>query len=190
MSREKIIDAAIIVFSQSGYYKASMDDIARTAEVAKGTLYYHFPSKSELFKTLVTEGINMITEKIKRELNDNAPMDQQLRKVIESNVSLYLQYSELAKIFFNEISSGMDEAVLDEIQALKREYVMFIADLLRDGYSEGYFHAMNYELAAAGIIGLLDSTCKYYLNNMHDLKPAEITDFLIGLISSGIAKGG
>jgi AcrR family transcriptional regulator len=187
MSREKIIDAAINVFSQSGYHKASMDDIARVAEVAKGTLYYHFSSKSELFKVLVTEGINMITEKIKKQLNDDT-MDQQLRKVIESNVSLYLQYSELARIFFNEISNGIDAEVLDEIEALKRKYVIFIADLLRAGYSQGYFHTINYELAAAGIIGLLNGTCKYYLNNMHDLTPAEITDFMIGMISSGLVK--
>jgi AcrR family transcriptional regulator len=54
VSREKIIDAAAIIFSRSGYHRASMDEIARTAGVAKGTLYYNFPSKAGLFKAVVT----------------------------------------------------------------------------------------------------------------------------------------
>ncbi|MDF2714328.1 MAG: transcriptional regulator, TetR family protein, partial [Paenibacillus sp.] len=49
MSRNKVLQAAIGVFAEQGYHQASMDDIALKADVAKGTLYYHFSGKSELF---------------------------------------------------------------------------------------------------------------------------------------------
>ena len=57
MVRDQIIDAAAAVFSQKGYHPASMDAIAQTAGVAKGSLYYHFHSKSDLFTAVVCEGI-------------------------------------------------------------------------------------------------------------------------------------
>lgn len=48
--REKIIQAAVGVFGESGFDAASMADIAAKAGVAKGTLYLYFPSKEQLFE--------------------------------------------------------------------------------------------------------------------------------------------
>ncbi len=46
--RARILRAALHVFRESGYRKASVDEIARRAEVAKGTVYLYFPTKSAL----------------------------------------------------------------------------------------------------------------------------------------------
>ena len=69
--REGLINAAVSVFSKKGFYKASMDDIAAEAEVAKGTLYYYFKNKSELFKTVVVEGINYLTDELIKIVNNS-----------------------------------------------------------------------------------------------------------------------
>jgi AcrR family transcriptional regulator len=50
--REAILDAALRIFGQYGYRRTSMDDIAREAEVAKGTIYLSFASKDEVFQAL------------------------------------------------------------------------------------------------------------------------------------------
>lgn len=49
---EKIIQAARKQFAKKGYALASMDEIAKSANVSKGGLYHHFPSKEELFVSL------------------------------------------------------------------------------------------------------------------------------------------
>ncbi len=49
---EKIIQAARKQFAKKGYALASMDEIAKSANVSKGGLYHHFPSKEELFLSL------------------------------------------------------------------------------------------------------------------------------------------
>lgn len=51
--RTRILDAALKVFSQSGYSGASMDAIAETAEVSKPTLYMYFGSKEQLFESMM-----------------------------------------------------------------------------------------------------------------------------------------
>jgi AcrR family transcriptional regulator len=50
--RAEILDAALQVFGQYGYRRTSMDDVAREAGIAKGTIYLSFTSKEEVFQAL------------------------------------------------------------------------------------------------------------------------------------------
>jgi TetR/AcrR family transcriptional regulator, repressor for uid operon len=47
--REKIIKAAMDAFSKNGFDRTRMDDVAKTADLSKGTIYLHFKSKEDLF---------------------------------------------------------------------------------------------------------------------------------------------
>jgi AcrR family transcriptional regulator len=186
LSRQKILDAAVSVFSKSGYHKASMDEIASAAGVAKGTLYYNFPSKAELFKVLVTEGLDFIINEILKEIKLDLPADESLKKALDKNIDLYLQYNELFSIFLNEISSGLDEEIISEVTMLKNKYIKFIADLLKEGNKYGIITHANYEMAAAGIIGMLDSSCKYYLKNKEKYELTEVKNSMFNTIFYGL----
>ena len=54
---EEILEAALGEFSRKGYSAARMEDIARLADITKGTIYLYFQNKEDLFKTLVHEMI-------------------------------------------------------------------------------------------------------------------------------------
>ena len=51
--RQQIMVAAKNVFAQKGFNKATMEDIAKEAELSPGTLYLYFKNKEELYKALV-----------------------------------------------------------------------------------------------------------------------------------------
>ena len=51
--REEILDAAHTLFTTKGFQPTTMEDILRIVGIAKGTLYYHFPSKEQILKALV-----------------------------------------------------------------------------------------------------------------------------------------
>ena len=57
-TREALLDAAAAVFAESGYAGASVDRIVAAARLSKGTFYWHFKSKEELFLALVEERID------------------------------------------------------------------------------------------------------------------------------------
>src|SRR4030042_6930126 len=101
-TRNKILNAAVKAFSRNGFHQAKMDDIAETAGVSKGTLYYNFESKSHLFSSTVTEGMEAVMEEIRKNLKSDLPFINHLRKLIDINVDMYLRYSDLAHIIFNE----------------------------------------------------------------------------------------
>jgi len=52
-TRERILDAAYILFRRKGFTRVSMDEIAATAAVTKRTLYYHFKSKDALLASVL-----------------------------------------------------------------------------------------------------------------------------------------
>ena len=54
-TKARIIDVAVKLFNTLGYEKTSMDDIARFANKAKRSLYYHFASKEEIFQNAVEQ---------------------------------------------------------------------------------------------------------------------------------------
>lgn len=54
---QEILDAALAVFAAKGFAGARMDDVAAHAGVTKGTIYLYFPSKEDLFKSLVRAAI-------------------------------------------------------------------------------------------------------------------------------------
>ena len=52
-TKDSIISAARHLFAQQGYHGTSVDSIAKRAGVSKGTLYWHFNDKFELYRTVL-----------------------------------------------------------------------------------------------------------------------------------------
>ena len=63
-TRNKILSVANKLFSRFGFHKTSMDEIAKIARKAKGSLYYHFTSKEELFKEVVSKEIMNLKDQL------------------------------------------------------------------------------------------------------------------------------
>jgi AcrR family transcriptional regulator len=161
VSRHKIIDAAIKVFSAFGYHKTSMDDIAKEANVAKGTLYYHFSGKGELFERIVTDGLQMLMDKIEEVLQVDETAEQQIRTIVSKHVELFLQYGELVHIISNEITNGIEADILERIRGIKQQYIDFLSRVLLQGHDDGELNKLHFELAAVSLLGLLESASSY-----------------------------
>ena len=63
--RSGILDAAAKIFKSKGFANATMDDIARDAELAKGTIYLYYKSKEELQIGLVMRGLDLMGQEFK-----------------------------------------------------------------------------------------------------------------------------
>jgi len=70
-TRNKILSVANNLFSKFGFHKTSMDEIAKIARKAKGSLYYHFASKEDLFKEVVSNEIMNLKNQLSAIVIDN-----------------------------------------------------------------------------------------------------------------------
>ncbi|OZB92148.1 TetR/AcrR family transcriptional regulator [Paenibacillus sp. XY044] len=169
MSKDRIIKAAIEVFSENEYHRASMDEIALRAQVAKGTLYYNFPGKSQLFKTVVKSTFEDFIRRMEADLQSSIPLKDKIQQTIRHHLDLFLESRHLSHIVFNDISNGFEEDVLDELKLLRQEHLNFLANILEEGKcDENYLRDLDSHIAAVSIIGTLESTSKYFLSHQNE----------------------
>jgi len=70
-TREKIVSVSTKLFSRFGFHKTSMDEIAKIARKAKGSLYYHFASKEDLFCEVVSIEIQKLKDQLSFIIDNN-----------------------------------------------------------------------------------------------------------------------
>ncbi len=100
-TKKAIFNAAIKVFSIEGYDSATVEEIASEAGVAKGTLYYNFQGKEEIFKFVIDEGMKLIKNEVLDAIKD---IDDPLEK-LKISAKVQLRYVYNNKEFFRVIMS-------------------------------------------------------------------------------------
>lgn len=186
--RKKLLTAAVSIFSKKGFYKATMDEIALEAGVAKGTLYYHFENKAELFKTVILEGVNDLKDDLIETIkNYDAQGENLIKVVVKRNIEYYLKFHELTHIVLNEITNGIDDETLKEIENAKDIYMNFLTDILTKDYNKDTIYLTNFNLITSGIIGMIDGICRYYLKN-DEIKSTVAENDMITYATNVIAK--
>src|SRR5215813_4559513 len=86
--REAILAAALDEFSARGFAEARLDDVARTAGVAKGTIYLHFADKEALFQELVRTMISPLVAA----LVELRAVDRPIRAALERIAELFVGF--------------------------------------------------------------------------------------------------
>lgn len=91
--QNRIINAALRVFAQNPYGKASTDDIAAMADISKGALFYHFKNKRDLYCFLYEYTCKKIYEKIdEQRVMEETDFFEQNIKAIEARVCTMIEY--------------------------------------------------------------------------------------------------
>lgn len=68
-TKELIFNGALKAFSERGYNETNMEEIARACSIAKGTLYYNFKNKQELYIFILKTGMDRFVEQMKQEMD-------------------------------------------------------------------------------------------------------------------------
>lgn len=154
--RDRILVSAARVFSQKGYHKASMQDISSEAGVAKGSLYYHFENKSQLFREVAISGINGLHNEVQAVMELQIPLEEKMAAIIDMISTLCYDYTELFSILMNEMSNGIDAKVLADIQLAKADLLNYISTLLREGCEyEHIIRQVDFSLLTHSIISFI-----------------------------------
>lgn len=132
--RQQIIVAAKRVFSEKGFSKATMEDIAREAELSPGTLYLYFKNKDELYASLslrILQYMNIRLEDVKKEKDRNA--EQKIASIKEALYDVY-QFDPLILINMFHLQSSetlkkLSSPLLDNISELSRNSLQILAEI-------------------------------------------------------------
>ena len=142
--RQQIIVAAKKVFSEKGFNKATMDDIAGEAELSPGTLYLYFKNKEELYASLSLRILQYLHIRVEHvENSSDLGPEEKLDAMIEAMYDVY-QFDPLVIINMFHLQSSetlknLSPELLDEIKDLSRKSIGGIARIFESGVDAGLF---------------------------------------------------
>jgi AcrR family transcriptional regulator len=114
-----ILSAAERIFAEQGYFHARMDDIAEAAELAKGTLYYYFKSKDEIFVHLLERESRKIHEELQRRISGG----ESFLEILEVWIEFYLEYFENNPGFLRMFLPCMSGLIRFEDESARRRLI-------------------------------------------------------------------
>src|SRR4051794_36597959 len=98
--RQQILEAARSVFFEKGFDSATIEEIAQRTELSKGAIYLYFPSKEELYFTLMHQGTQILYDMIAKASRGNLPADTLLRRLGHAYLDFYVQYPGFFRMLF------------------------------------------------------------------------------------------
>ena len=129
-TRNSILSVANKLFSRFGFHKTSMDEIAKIARKAKGSLYYHFTSKEDLFREVVSIEIKRMKNQLIPIIeNPDLTASEKMKKYLVKRMEILnsaLNYHETLKADFFEQFLFIDDirTELDAWEKLKLKAIV------------------------------------------------------------------
>lgn len=150
--RESILKAASELFACKSYHEVMMDDVARTAGIAKGTLYIYFASKEELYYSVLCTYMDELVRKINEGINISAGAVTALKNYITIFYDFLVSHKEFHLILKKEALTNKNEKCSEAAKyslALKD----ILIPILKKGEKEGLFEIADFGLASEILIG-------------------------------------
>lgn len=158
-TKRKIFETSMRLFSEKGYDATSIEEITATVGVAKGTLYYHFSSKEEIFNFLVEEGMKLLKNSIEIKTSRCDNTIDKLRAVSLVQLKVLLKYENLLTIVMSQTWGNEPRNVFCKNKVL--EHIGVIERIIKEGQEKGDFFNCNTQLMACEIFSLTCSTLIY-----------------------------
>jgi AcrR family transcriptional regulator len=154
-SKEKVLKAAIRVFSKKGYDGASMREIAESARLTKPMIYYHFKNKRDLYLHLLETHIGTLHEGLLAVLQSG----QDHTTVLGSIIDLYDEtFHSNPEMFYLIQRETTGEGRFVELLTKKHfsDMQVRMAEFFRDGILQGSFRpSINPGLCSLSLIAIL-----------------------------------
>jgi TetR/AcrR family fatty acid metabolism transcriptional regulator len=193
--RDRILRAAVKIFSRKGFFNSKVSEIARAAEVADGTIYLYFRNKDDLLISLFEEKMGEVVEDVRRRTAVGGNALEKLRIFIENHMDLLERESGLVEVLQVELRQST-KFLKDYTPVKFFEYLEIISDILEEGKREGVLRPdLNSSIARRAIFGALDElSLTYILSKKPKYHPtvtaAELCRLLLeGLCVPGAAPG-
>ena len=154
--RVRILDAAVKVFAQEGFFNAKVAQIAHVAGVADGTIYLYFKSKDDLLISLFEDRMEMVNSTLREALNAGENAVDRLRRVVRLHLELVQSNRHMAEVICVELRQSA-KFMKDYANPKFAEFLRLIAGAVAEGQKSGELRAdLDPQVIARSLFGALD----------------------------------
>jgi TetR/AcrR family fatty acid metabolism transcriptional regulator len=176
--KELIINAAIKVFAQKGFYTANVADVAREAGVADGTIYLYFKNKDDLLISLFETKMEEILQRFSSLVNATLAADEKIKQFIHLYFQMIEEDKDLAEVFQVELRQSSKFLKYYHNQKFI-DFLGLIGDIIYEGQQNGKFRSdISIHTMKLAIFGAMDELARQWIltedPSSYDLKKTAI----------------
>ena len=171
-TKRKIFETSMKLFAEKGYDATSIEEITATVGVAKGTLYYHFSSKEEIFQFLVEEGVKLLKNSITIKTANLTNALDKIKAVALIEIKVLVKYESFMTIILSEIWGTGQRSKMCRDYVF--EYIQMIEEIVKEGIKNGQLQDGNPNVIASGIFGFVCSSLIYKLRREENIEVMEL----------------
>ena len=176
--KETVIEVARNLFTEYGYKKVSMDEIAKKSNVTKKTIYTYFKDKEDMFKYFVDEELEHMRSIVERLKKSGKPFINQMSDAIYK----VLTYRNNSKLFNNLLN---DEVSKQFIKLYDNKIIEYIEKVINEEIKLGNIKSCDSHLSAFIIYKLYLSVMFEYDEKIDEKK---VTEDIMSILKDGLFK--
>jgi TetR/AcrR family transcriptional regulator, fatty acid metabolism regulator protein len=187
-----LLEAARRVFGRSGFEAATIDEIAREAGVAKGTLYLYYRSKRSIYWAALQQGIAELDAQTWERVRRAATLHDAIRSFILTKVEYFDQRREFFRIYVQELSGQAARPAYGhtDFKPLYQRQVRGLQAAVAAAIGRGEIRQVDAAQAAGAIVDLTRGVVTRRLMRRRRAAAAAEVDAIVDLIWRGLASKG
>ncbi len=183
---QRILDAAVEVIAEHGYFNSPVSAIAARAGVADGTIYLYFKSKDQVLRTAIDAVFSGFFASIRSEIEHIADARDQLHAVARLHLAGLAAHRPLAILLQTELRQSA-KFVADFSHQHMKDYLNLIREVVRRGQEQGVFRKdVSDRVVAHCLFGALDEMVSAWVFTGRSFNPDAIAAQVMGVILGGI----
>ncbi len=183
---QRILDAAVEVIAEHGYFRARVSEIADRAGVADGTIYLYFKNKEQVLMAAIDAAFAAFLQRARAEMEKTRDPRERLQRIALLHLEGLGANRSLAIVFQTELRQSARFLAQFSHRRLV-EYFDLIRQVVRDGQQAGMFRReMSDKIAANCFFGALDEMVTSWVLSEHDYPLAGAADAVVDVVLRGM----
>ncbi len=182
-TKAEIIEATRELFCHKGFHETRMDDIVEASNTSKGTLYYYFDNKQELFETMINSVISRLYQEITKITEKNLKVREKLAEIIAAIAEFYQENFEFTYATFMQTGSP-DPEFENQLWIWQNKFLDKTEEVIIEGIEKGFLREKDSKLMARSFLGLTSFFGPSTIEDSYELET--LVDFVLDLYLKGV----
>jgi len=184
----RILEAAVKVFAERGFFQSTISQIATEACVADGTIYLYFKNKDDILVQICSYKAKQIFDRFREEVEKADSAIDKLRNLIYRHLEEFQRDRNMAVVYQTE-THQMNRLTEDQIKEMSNMYLDIISKIVEQGQEEGSIRKDLYlSLVKRFILGAVDEVINTWLHSDVEYDLTSMADPLVELFIRGIGN--
>ncbi len=155
-TKNRILDAALNIFSSKGYYDTKLDEIVDESGTSKGSIYFHFPNKERLFLALVDQFADLLERRVVEAIEQEQVGMARVKTALATVLETFGKYRRPAKLLLVQ-AVGLGTTFEQKRLEVNDRFARLIETYLQEAIDVGDIGPVDTEVVSHAWMGAIYS---------------------------------